>query len=377
MLKTAQITRCRTVSALLGCLLILSFFSCIRQVPTPETCHHQLAAPALDFNSLFERKGDGWTGGDGTVSVLLPDGRTVWLFGDTLLGTVSDDNTRSADTPFIRNSIVVQNGTRLKTLPRFTGGEPTAFFKPSSAEQWFWPGHGAVDGNQLDIFLHRFEQTGPGLWDWRCVGTDLASVSLPSLALNGIQPAPPANGIMYGVCLLQADAYIYIYGTADRNHPKEAHLARAPTGRIHGPWTYFSGTSWSDQPTASRSILAGVSTQYSVIQSGRYFYLFTMDGRTAFSNIIVIYRASQPHGLWQGPLTVYQAPEANTRVAAYNPFAHPQFSEENHLLLSYNLNHISDPNALYRDASIYRPRFIRIDLSEVDRRFDADRKESD
>lgn len=366
--------RYRFIPALLGYLFIFLFISSCGHAPYHYACHRQISAPASDFNRLFERKGDGWTGGDGTVSVLLPDGRTVWLFGDTLLGAVSADNTRPDDTPFVRNSLVVQNGARMETLLRFAGEEPAAFFTPSSADQWFWPGHGIVDGDNLDIFLHRFELTGTGLWDWRWAGTDIAGVSLPSLELTGIRPAPPSNGIMYGVCLLKADAYIYIYGTADRNHPKEAHLARAPTGRIHGPWSYFSGDSWSDQPDASRSILAGVSTQYSVIRSGRYFYLFTMDGRTAFSDTIVAYRADQPHGPWKGPLSIYQAPETNPQVVAYNPFAHPQFSEEDHLLLSYNLNHISDPGALYRDASIYRPRFIRVDLSEVDRRFDTDRK---
>jgi len=374
MLKVNPNTSYRSVKMLLGCLLVLVFSAYCRLLPISDPGHQQISAPASDFNRLFERRGDGWTGGDGTVSILLPDGRTVWLFGDTLLGTVSADETRSVDTPFIRNSLVVQNGTRIETRMRFAGGKPTSFFVPSSADQWFWPGHGTVDGNQLNIFLHRFEQTEPKLWAWRWVGTDLASVSLPSLELTGIEPAPSGNGILYGVSLMEADAYIYIYGTADRNHPKEAHLARAPTGGIHGPWTYYSGTSWSDQPTASQSILTGVSTQYSVIHTGRHFYLFTMDGRNVFSNIIVVYRAAQPQGPWQGPLMIYQAPETNSQVAAYNPFTHPQFSVENSLLLSYNLNHISDPNALYQDASIYRPRFIRVDLSEVARRFDTDRK---
>jgi hypothetical protein len=371
MFKANPNTSYRSVKMLLGCLIVLVLSSCCRLLPISDPGHQQISAPASDFNRLFERRGDGWTGGDGTVSILLPDGRTVWLFGDTLLGTVSADETRSVDTPFIRNSLLVQNGTRMETRMRFAGGEPTSFFVPSSADQWFWPGHGIVDGDQLKIFLHRFEQTELKLWAWHWVGTDLASVSLPSLELTGIEPAPSENGILYGVSLLEEDAYIYIYGTADRKHPKEAHLARAPTGGIHGPWAYYSGASWSDQPTASQSILTGVSTQYSVIHAGRHFYLFTMDGRNVFSNIIVVYRAAQPQGPWQGPLTIYQAPETNSQVAAYNPFTHPQFSVENSLLLSYNLNHISDPNALYQDASIYRPRFIRVDLSVVARCFDT------
>jgi hypothetical protein len=29
--------------------------------------------------------------------------------------------------------------------------------------------------------------------------------------------------------------------------------------------------------------------------------------------------------------------------------------------VSYNVNHVSDPDALFRDASIYRPRFLWVD----------------
>jgi len=352
-------------------LLLLCFISC-RQVVPPDVEQRPICVPAEDFNQLFERSGPGWTGGDGTLSVWLPDDRTLWLFGDTLLGRVAADGTRPLDTPFVHNSLVVQDGSRLETRVGSVRGEPGAFFSPSSAEEWFWPGHGVVVGARLKIFLHRFEQTAPELWAWRWVGTNLAHVSLPSLNLTGIQAAPSDNQILYGVCLMESDGYTYIYGTADQCHPKEAHVARVPAGRLEGPWDYFNGACWSGQAVATCRILAGVSTQYSVIRFGRHFYLFTMDGRDVFSYLIVVYRAVHPQGPWQGPLTLYEAPEAGDQVIAYNPFAHPQFLEENRVLLSYNLNHVSNPDALYRDAAIYRPRFIRVDLGEADRRFDGE-----
>lgn len=37
---------------------------------------------------------DDWTGGDGTHSVRLPDGRLLWLFSDTYLGAVNRPRTR-------------------------------------------------------------------------------------------------------------------------------------------------------------------------------------------------------------------------------------------------------------------------------------------
>ena len=60
---------------------------------------------------------------------------------------------------------------------------------------------------------------------------------------------------------------------------------------------------------------------------------------------------------------IFKAPEASDEVAAYNPFVHPQFTRQGRILVSYNVNHLHDPAMLYRDAHIYRPRFIRVDLA--------------
>ncbi|RJQ73653.1 MAG: DUF4185 domain-containing protein, partial [Desulfobacteraceae bacterium] len=170
------------------------------------------------------------------------------------------------------------------------------------------------------------------------------------------------------------EAYTYIYGTADLRMPKQGHLARAPAGQVQKPWQYFTGAGWSAAPAEARPFLSGVSTQYAVIQAGSGYYLFTMDGRIPFSDEIVTYRADLPWGPWHGPVVIYKAPEATQSVAAYNPFVHTQFSVDSQVLVSYNLNHITDPGAVYRDAAIYRPRFIRVDMAAVARRFDAVRK---
>src|SRR5438128_2165493 len=74
--------------------------------------------PDDGFNTLFRGYGDSntslddWTGADTTNSVLLPDGRVVWIFSDTFLGAVHADLTRS-DPSFIPNSSVVQSGGAL------------------------------------------------------------------------------------------------------------------------------------------------------------------------------------------------------------------------------------------------------------------------
>ncbi len=224
-----------------------------------------------------------------------------------------------------------------------------------------------VAGNRLQVFLHRFRQNEPRLWGWSWTGTLLATLSLPDLKLERLDKTLAGAGIMFGVSVLETDHFVYIYGTRDDIHPKLAHLARAPAGSLDGPWDFYTGGSWSSQPQDSAAILTGVSTQYSVIQIHKTFYLITMDGRRPFPDTIVVYKAELPHGPWRGPKIIYRVPDVDQDIVAYNPFVHTQFTDGDRYLVSYNLNHVNDPTSLYRDATIYRPRFIRIDFAEVER----------
>jgi hypothetical protein len=88
------------------------------------------------FQSVFHRY-TGWTGGDATYSIPLPDGRTLWLFGDSFIGTVRPDRSRPGSS-FYRNAAMVQQGNEFITLP--VSGN--AFVRPADPGWWYWPGHG-------------------------------------------------------------------------------------------------------------------------------------------------------------------------------------------------------------------------------------------
>lgn len=45
--------------------------------------------PDTSFDTLVTQNGPGWTGGDGTYSVLLPDGTDLWMWSDSYIGTVN------------------------------------------------------------------------------------------------------------------------------------------------------------------------------------------------------------------------------------------------------------------------------------------------
>jgi len=324
-----------------------------------------LAAPDIRFNRLFTRFEGGWTGADGTYSVGLPDGRTVWIFGDTFLGRVNPDRSRPLDTPFIRNSMVIQRGDRLTTLYAGSGASARALVTPEAADEWYWPGDGTVENETLRVFFHRFRKTGPDPWQWVWTETALAVFALPQVSLQSLTPLADGKKVMYGSSILETADYTYIYGTEDHGMTKYAHLARARAGQLEGAWEYFAGPGWTDDPQRSLRLMAGVANQYSVLAVDDGFLLLTMDNRTPFSDRLVAYLASTVFGPWQGPVTVYTAPEVTGDVAAYNAFAHPQFTTDGCLLVSYNLNSVSDLSLPYADADTYRPRFVRVNVARL------------
>ena len=321
--------------------------------------------PASDFNERLVRAGGGWTGGDGTYSVPLPDGRTVWIFGDSFLGRVDSDRTRPKNSPLIHNCFVIQTEAGLQTLHAGAAGAPRALVAPSDGSGFYWPGDGWVEKDRLHVLFNRFLRTGIELWQWRWIRTEIVSFSLPAISRVAARPLKAANRVMYGSAILEYDGYVYVYGTEDLGQLKQAHVARFPDGAFTSRWQYFAGHRWSSDAATSARLLAGVSNQFSVLKVARRYLLITTDSRLPFDPTIVIYSSPSPTGPWAPGFTLYEPPEAGAGVVAYNALAHPQFTVNDWLLVSYNLNHAADANAVYRDADLYRPRFIRVNLKTV------------
>jgi hypothetical protein len=101
------------------------------------TCHATFAAET--------GKPSGWLGGDAAYSIPLPDGRDVWIFGDTLYGPHRIVN--GNDPQMVHNSIGISTCVDGQWEIRYfirhdKAGRPTSFFSPGDATHWYW----ALDG---------------------------------------------------------------------------------------------------------------------------------------------------------------------------------------------------------------------------------------
>lgn len=339
------------------------------------------ARPDDALNALFERYGDDnrsfddWTGGDTTNSVRLPDGRVTWIFSDTFLGRVTAEKGRT-DPAFIHNSFVLQRRDELiRTLhtgryPKAGAVIPTGDGRevngdPPVGTNWYWLGDGSVEGDKLRVFALKFQKYGPGGWDFRWISSAIATFSLPGMRLQNVTPTFSSNNVQYGSGILEDGEYTYVYGTEDLGNEKHMHVARTRAGDLLGTWQFWTGTEWSDKPTDSRRMMRGVANEYSVTRIGEAYVLITQDTNVPFNREIYAYVSCSPGGPWVSPTKLYTAPDYPfSNAIVYNAHAHPQFTKDGELLVTYNVNSLKFDD-LMRDVRIYRPRFIRVKLPEL------------
>jgi hypothetical protein len=309
-----------------------------------------------EFNQLWgaDRSGAGWTGGDVTFSVPLPDGRVAWIFGDTFIGHVSAEGRRTGG--MVNNALVIQDGPCLTTHVTGTPEAPASLITPDEPGEWYWPADATVADGELHVHAWRVSDTGPGPWDFAVTGTDLVTFALPGLELRSIRPLPAGPGVTWGAAVSEDEDFTYVYGVAaGPGGAPRLHVARAAAD-LDAPWEYRTADGWTEDPAASAEQLHGVSHQLSVLRDGDRYFLITQDAWLGPG--IVLYRGGSPAGPWEGPEPLALAPAPLPGAFTYNAVAHPQTVAGGRLLLSYNVNSLSP--ALLENASLYRPRFVAV-----------------
>lgn len=335
---------------------------------------------------------DDWTGGDGTHSVPLPDGRLLWLFSDTYLGAVHPAPNpegrphawRDTNAPFVRNSAVV---TDRSGRPERTVAAP--LFPDTGVGEWRWPvaarveprSPGSAERVVRVLLWTRATGSGPYLYGVPSA-TEVATLSLPDLRLTGITQVldqrhvpDPARRVLFGTTAVDAGAWTYVFGGDDGQAAvHRAYVARVPRGRLGDvrAWEYWDGERWRagarPAPVLGDGKRRGVGSAFGVVRDAGTYVLFTMAAGTAGLETVTSYWACSPTGPWHGPGKGFTPRLPDGAVAAYNPQPHPGLGGGGRLVLSYDVNWLDPAPAaaqaqLSRNVSLYRPRFVSLRLA--------------
>ena len=312
------------------------------------------------YDDLFTRFGVEWTGGDGANSYRLPDGRDLWLFGDSFIDTVRPGRTRPVYSSTVHNCMAYTTSKpgEFVTVCKGTLANPQAYFVPDDPDEFYWPAHCFTSKNNKLLYVSLVRVIANGNGDgfgFNVLGTDIATLSLPSLSILKIDRFTNGNRIDWTSAIMEDSNYVYIYGAESTQFNKFMHVARTTKTDPVKDLRYWNGKGWTKDSSQSIKVRPGVSESYSVFKDGGKYYLLTQG--ILLSPNIYIYDGPSPVGPFENRRLVYTTPYATSSCITYNAVAHTQFTQDGKLLVGYSSNS-NDATELYNKADTYRPYFV-------------------
>jgi hypothetical protein len=359
-------------------------------------------APDADLQALLDpypaQQGPSWLGGDVATSIRLADDRWVWIFGDTLLGHVSDRcpggrgycdrSVIDGDSGMIANSagtmIRGADGTMWPVVKYWrtdASGAPAPLFA-APGDGFLWPLAGVRVGSVLLVAANR-HTFASGLSP---VGNVLVRVWNPDAPpdawlydvheLDGFRAATDADpGLSWTTALVPHGEHLHVFGSRDAGPNARTVLARLDASSVaSASWTpaleYLldaadGGPTWDWRLAAARlHVIDGLpGTTEATIDAapGIGWYTFQVP---PLHYEIRLYTADDLLGPWQDRGVVYRLPDAwratrghcpdpervwaganggpvpprcAPRYAAYAAKAHPELAPSG-FAVTYNVN---------------------------------------
>lgn len=345
------------------------------------------ATIASDYDDLLRPQSRGWLGADGAVSIPLGKKKNLWLFGDTILGTMTPEGKRSGT--IVRNTIGLQDlkadpPGRIEYYWDLADRIPGSFFMAEGFDQnfWYWPMTGAMVDGELYIFLFKiFSGDDPGGLSFSTAGMELVRIPNPL--------APPHrwkkirtefnigdNHQNFCSAVFVEKPYLYLFGFDDgpENKPQERRMVLARVkiqdlrkGKGREAFEFWvegeSGGRWGAKPDNLLALFTPGVTESSVqfnAERGQYLCVT----HYPFQPGVYVVSAPELTGPWSQPVKVYEIPELarNEDYHAYAMKSHPELAESpDEMVITYVVN-TSDFWGLFSDPDIYYPRFVRVKL---------------
>lgn len=315
-----------------------------------------------------QRATPGFAGGDVGASTQLADGRTLWVFGDTL----------RPSGPMVRNSMLLMGNGCAAVYRPADGG---AAVPNRSDGVGYWPttvasvpdGQG---GSRVAVGLMRVRATGAGMWDFEIVGSSVARFAVPANdvpRLEGVTDldqdrADPRRPLWGAASTVDGDR-VYVYGTATTGEKYvlgySLHVARTTVAGYLSKknWEFWDGTGWTkDESRAAELVPAanGVSRALTVFERKGSWYAVSKRHDYLGSDL-VIWKAPAPTGPFVASQPLLEIP-TDDQWMKYMPLAHPELlRREGSVVVSWSVNSL-DPSVVERDPVAYRPQFRRVPL---------------
>lgn len=338
---------------------------------------NQVEMDTLFCDQLMPPLGGGVTGADGSISIDLKDGRSLFMWGDSFFGDVVD-NKRGKDAKLVMGNIftIINKKGEIQTLMNGDKANPASYITADPIGDfptWYWPGHGFVEDGILHLFMSKFHKTSPDMFGFVYDCCDYFRLDVKTMRVldKTSFEAATLNGVHYGHAVLPHKDGVYIYGTiATAQGVADMHVAKAvlTDGKL-GRFEYWDGASWQTDPKKSaklEGITQSISEQFNVVALHDKIALITQD-RLKNVKDIYSFTADAPQGPFGNEKLIYTVNEDNyakDSMMTYNTMVHPQYIRQDKVLMCYNVNTYSFPK-LFENASSYKPRFLWVPIANI------------
>ena len=339
-----------------------------------STCSRPAPTTTAGFQAMFDVKNDaGWSGADQSASTLLPDGRTLWAFGDTFLGAQGADGAYATGVRMVHNSLLLQDRGCLTAVPGRAGAE----LVPNAANgDFYWPSTAVLDNGKLVVIAARTRRvpTAPG---FEGVGFEAAVFRLPSggaPVFERMAPLPSTSSgeqwAQYGAAALATGGFTYAYAnrkvTGYLIFGKAVTVARVPVGQLlHlAAWRYWNGRAWVADKAAAVDLVSatprGWSSAFSVLRRSNGTFGYLTKENDYLGSDVISGTSPGPTGPFSRTVVASRPSYAQPGEQLYNPLAHPeQRLADGSLLVSISRNNESWATVL-ADADLYKPQFFTV-----------------
>lgn len=341
--------------------LALAALSLLSGMTPPLWTPERIAAE--DLGPLFRGAHPRVLGMDGAYSVSVGGGKSLWIFGDTLIGRWLPGGRREI-TGFPPNTAAIADDASWPTAfssARFLGGgaEPGAVLVAPgfSEKRRLWPMDAVEVAGKFWLFYVEIEPFGKGPLDFKVTGTGVAEgAGRPPRQFKALPALWDGSAPSFGASAMVHDGYLYLYAAGDKTY-----LARKPVGRPDaGPYSYWAGDGkWASDVKAAAA-LPGSGPELSV-RYNAYLKAFVMFYVPPFGKTVEARFAPAPWGPWSDNRHVAACQPAEVPGAMfYGAKQHVELDSEGgrKVIVTYNTN--APEAALLEHPGTYWPRMLQV-----------------
>lgn len=362
--------------------LILLNATLFAQIPSSGTAGASglISLPAFPYSQ-------GWLGADDAYSIKMSANRSIWLFGDTFVGTATTQLRSEAKT-MVRNSVGISvcRPSHSCTMRYFWNKpkdpRPRSFFDTGTDNLWYWPLDGYLSGNMLYVSMlavrNKPGATSEDAFGFEIAGTKLATISnaqdSPSKWRIRISDLSDAR-LWLGVSVVpegnQLIWYAQVSESPGHGYMTAVRVARDKLGLPSNAWEYLTKNGqWApglpaadtmqviDQPISEMSVRYHPAIRKWVALS---------IGPEFPSPRVVIRVADFPVGPWSAPKTIFEFPEMKPSDPGYDKDTfcyaakeHTEFADDK-IIMTYACNSMVITK-VKANMQIYRPKLVVLDL---------------